>query len=324
MTDRLDALAAWEPVLAAPGLVFGAWATAEPDESGVIQMPWYRYGPEAEQFEASMYALGWVHDFDWMAWSATADAQRLLHGPVLIGAADAEDLSRLLTTIIRGERFSEGEIAGAFEAGILTAITRRARVLAGQAMAREGGLPFVPYEGGGRKRLNKPAPGNLTARTGYGLPVFRQCGYVCVYCGLDMRATFENWLQLSVDHVIPRQMKDHGFEEALIEDITNLVTCCRACNDFGNRYLVAGDAPTSDDAFYDLRDRVFRHRKETILARREAERVAYERAMDDDRGSAPVDPICASRGSLRGDQEPLNSDDARRLSRHEEADAGSS
>lgn len=34
-----------------------------------------------------------------------------------------------LATVIRGERFSDGEIAGAFERGILRAAARRARDL---------------------------------------------------------------------------------------------------------------------------------------------------------------------------------------------------
>ena len=138
-------------------------------------------------------------------------------------------------------------------------------------------LPFPLYEGGGRKPLGKPKQGDMTARHGYGPPVFKQCGYTCVYCGLDMAASFENWLQLSVDHVVPRQMKDAGFDPALVEDVTNLVTCCRACNDFGNRYTVSGEPPATTDAFYDLRDRVFTERKAMILAKRDQERAIFAR-----------------------------------------------
>lgn len=142
---------------------------------------------------------------------------------------------------------------------------------------RAEGLPFTNYRGGGRRRLGKPRQGNATARSGYGPPVFEQCGYECVYCGLDMRATFESWLQLSVDHVVPAQMARRGYPADLVEDVTNLVTCCRACNDFGNRFTVQDPPPTSDDAFYDIRDRVFRERKAAIRAKREQERSIYQR-----------------------------------------------
>jgi hypothetical protein len=53
----------------------------------------------------------------------------------------------------------------------------------------------------------------------------------------------------------------------LVEDITNLVTCCRACNDFGNRYVVDGGAPTTAEAFYDLRDQVLAERKAAVLSK---------------------------------------------------------
>jgi len=141
-------------------------------------------------------------------------------------------------------------------------------------------LPFTRYEGGGRALLGKPRQGDMTARHGYGPPVFEQCGYACVYCGLDMAASFEGWLQLSVDHVIPHQMTKPGYPAALVEDITNLVTCCRACNDFGNRYTVNAPAPASEAEFYDLRDKVFAERKAMILRRREEERAYYLDLVD--------------------------------------------
>jgi hypothetical protein len=141
-------------------------------------------------------------------------------------------------------------------------------------------LPFARYEGGGRRLLGIPPQRDGTARHGYGPPVFAQCGYACVYCGLDMRSTFEGWLQLSVDHVIPSQMKDRGYPADFVEDITNLVTCCRACNDFGNRLVVTDPPPTTHEAFLDLRDRVFRERRAAIIAKRNQERVIYERLCE--------------------------------------------
>ena len=142
-------------------------------------------------------------------------------------------------------------------------------------VAAAGGLPFARYEGAGRRRLGRPRQGDLTARHGYGPPVFDQCGYQCVYCGLDMRATFENWLQLSVDHVVPRQMVKAGYAADLIEDITNLATCCRACNDLGNQFVVTDAPPTTDARLYSLRDRVFTERRTMILAKREQERAIF-------------------------------------------------
>ena len=138
-------------------------------------------------------------------------------------------------------------------------------------------LPFDRYERGGRTLLGRPRQGDVTARHGYGPPVFEQCGYKCVYCGLDMVATFGNWLQVSIDHVIPRQMAraPHNYPMDWVEDITNLVTCCRACNDFGNHYTVSGPKPATEADFFEMRDRVFLERRANILVAREKERLDH-------------------------------------------------
>jgi 5-methylcytosine-specific restriction endonuclease McrA len=94
--------------------------------------------------------------------------------------------------------------------------------------------PFARYEGGGRRLLGRPRLGDLTARHGYGPPVFDQCGLACSYCGLDVAKPYENWLQLSVDHVVPASAKGIGYPAEWIEGLANLVTCCRPCNEFSN------------------------------------------------------------------------------------------
>jgi hypothetical protein len=71
-----------------------------------------------------------------------------------------------------------------------------------------------------------------------------------------------------------------GYPSDLVEDITNLVTCCRACNDFGNRYMVSDPPPQDDETFYALRDRVFAERKSMILAKRDQERSIFAQLPD--------------------------------------------
>jgi hypothetical protein len=70
-----------------------------------------------------------VHPFDWPAWAASPDGRRLIEAPDRIASATADDLGRLLTTIVRGDRFSEGQLLHAAEAGLLLAIARRAAAL---------------------------------------------------------------------------------------------------------------------------------------------------------------------------------------------------
>lgn len=113
----------------APHGPIGRWQGGEADAAGVIQMPWYEYQPEVDRFVQDMYAAKVVRPVDWMAWAGTPEAQRLISDPTAIAGATQDDLIYLVTTILRGERFSDGEIAGAYERGTLLAIAQRAQAM---------------------------------------------------------------------------------------------------------------------------------------------------------------------------------------------------
>ena len=130
LTERLQRLAAWTDRLADPAFSFGRWIPSWRSEDGVIHMPWFERSDAGQAFVSEMYELGWVHEFDWMAWLGTPHGARLASGPEEIASATADDLANLITAIVRGERFSDGEIEGAFHSGILLAIARRAGELA--------------------------------------------------------------------------------------------------------------------------------------------------------------------------------------------------
>jgi hypothetical protein len=136
--------------------------------------------------------------------------------------------------------------------------------------------PFARYASGGSELLGIPAWGDGTARHGYGRPVFAECGYQCVYCGFDMGAPYESWLNLSVDHVVPGHLVKAGWPREWVFDRINLVTCCRACNEFLNGYRVTDVAipPTFAD-FIAIRDRVFDEKRDLALARHLVERERY-------------------------------------------------
>jgi hypothetical protein len=63
--------------------------------------------------------------------------------------------------------------------------------------------------------------------------------YRCQYCGLDGMTSFENYLVMSVDFVVPRARKGR-------KDPRNLVAACRPCNLLKGRHKFAGiqDAKT--------------------------------------------------------------------------------
>ena len=113
----------------APHGPIGRWQGGDADAAGVIQMPWYEYEPRVDRFVQDMYAAKLVRPVDWMRWAGTPEGQQLISDPSAIANASHDDVIYLLTTVIRGERFSDGEIAGAYERGTLLAIAKRAQAL---------------------------------------------------------------------------------------------------------------------------------------------------------------------------------------------------
>jgi hypothetical protein len=84
---------------------------------------------------------------------------------------------------------------------------------------------------------------------------------------------------MTLDHVIPGNVylsmnicREWG------EDFSNRVLACAACNGFCNRYSLPVDdvvRPVAQDAFYDIRDRIFDARKKLIATRHEEEREFF-------------------------------------------------
>jgi 5-methylcytosine-specific restriction endonuclease McrA len=81
----------------------------------------------------------------------------------------------------------------------------------------------------------------------YGGSTYEKYHFTCVYCGFDGR-TFDSWMQLSIDHVVPRSS---GGSDAK----SNLVVCCRACNSITSR-LRFDSKKTFQEIFDEKRKRV--------------------------------------------------------------------
>jgi hypothetical protein len=127
---QLRCLADWLPILEAPGFVAGRWQGGDADAQGVIHMPWFEYDERVAGWPGAceggtLIVMG----FDWMTWLGTPEGRALSSDPAAIARASPADLARLVTAIVRGDRFTEGNLAGAIERGFVTAICRRAAVL---------------------------------------------------------------------------------------------------------------------------------------------------------------------------------------------------
>lgn len=131
--DRLRALADLVPILEAPDADFGHWE-APPPVDGVHHMPYYDFGPAAEAWRGAVGRGGWViTGFDWRSWLETDEGRGLRDRPEALAGASPNELARLLTAIVRSDRFVEGSIEGAFESGLLARIARRAAALLAEA-----------------------------------------------------------------------------------------------------------------------------------------------------------------------------------------------
>jgi hypothetical protein len=127
---QLRCLADWLPILETPGLSPGRWRGGDTDAQGIIHMPWFEYDERIAGWPGAceggtLIVMG----FDWMTWLGTPEGRALSSDPAVIASAGSADLARLVTAIVRGDRFCEGNVAGAIERGFVTAICRRAAAL---------------------------------------------------------------------------------------------------------------------------------------------------------------------------------------------------
>lgn len=126
---RLERLAGFAATLEAPGFVAGELVTPA-SAPGVWTMPYPRYHPEVNRFVHIAYEDGWVRsDFAWGEWSKTPEAQSLRDDPEVLATATVDQLAKLITVLVRQERFSEGSLMGAFGGGFVLGIVRRAGFL---------------------------------------------------------------------------------------------------------------------------------------------------------------------------------------------------
>ena len=136
-------------------------------------------------------------------------------------------------------------------------------------------MPFDSYPAGGLQLLGRvEGVGRGTRRTSGPKFIQKTRQISCAYCGLNLVESFTNWLQMALDHVVPKSVcKGFSLPEEWIEDYTNRVLACGACNGFDNQYKPPCDTecPRSLEEFYKLRDRIFCDRKSRITERRNSE-----------------------------------------------------
>lgn len=127
--DQLKKLAGFLPAFEDPEFRAGE-VRGGVEEPGVFSMPYFSLGEVASDFYKMLYDEGWIlMDFDWPVWGQSAEAITLCEDAAALARAEAQQLAKLLTVVVRQDRFASGAIFEAFETGLMLRIVRRAAVL---------------------------------------------------------------------------------------------------------------------------------------------------------------------------------------------------
>ncbi|QQS69489.1 hypothetical protein IPP75_06320 [Candidatus Saccharibacteria bacterium] len=97
----------------------GSWGKTqggETDENGVIQMPYWVSDPLISEFVAFFYGNEFIVNFKWSEWDEGRDWYKN-SDESKYDALDVPTTLKLLTAVIRNDRFSDGALVGAFESG---------------------------------------------------------------------------------------------------------------------------------------------------------------------------------------------------------------
>ena len=136
LVARLRGIVAFLPTFQAPEFRFGAWERPPP-EGGFAVFPYFAHSPEAAAFLKAVYSYEWIQEFDWPSWLKTREARRLRDDPNALARATLDQLTRLLTAVVRQDRFVEGALGNSFETGLIIRILRPAQALLIEAEASE-------------------------------------------------------------------------------------------------------------------------------------------------------------------------------------------
>jgi hypothetical protein len=101
---------------------FGTLEGGEPNENGVAHMPFWKSAQVVGDFVRVFYDLDLGVDFDWTSWT---EGERMLNDESYdYTTLDTITLCKLLTAIIRADRFDDGYLIVNFENGVVPKIIR--------------------------------------------------------------------------------------------------------------------------------------------------------------------------------------------------------
>lgn len=111
-------------------------------------------------------------------------------------------------------------------------------------------------------------PSHTDSLRGYAFKIHQRDHFKCVYCGADGAQSFETWLTLSWDHLLPKGHPQRNNPEFI-------VTACNFCHTADNRYF---DYAEQRGLRFDILDRDFlvSQRLSYVLKTRQSYRQFWE------------------------------------------------
>ena len=119
-------------LFADPNFVFGKWGGGD-SRDGIVQLPFYAFSKGAQDFLRAVDKGSWVRPD--VNWRGDAEGERYHHlcsEPAALETATVDEIALVLTSLVRGDRYSEGILAKAFEERLIQRLLARIEALAGQ------------------------------------------------------------------------------------------------------------------------------------------------------------------------------------------------
>ena len=117
----------WQPLMnlipeIEEALSFGEKRGGKQDEDGVMQLPFVIPAYVVTQFVDIVYEMPLMVSFDWPSWE---EGQKMLNDPGFdFDSIDIPTKCKLITAIIRNDRFADGTLVQAFESGLILEILK--------------------------------------------------------------------------------------------------------------------------------------------------------------------------------------------------------
>jgi len=117
----------WQPLLVlipeiANTSKFGEWKGGEKGPDGSITMPWCETVPIVQKFLDAVYTIPIIITFDWGSWE---EGRKIASSVDFdLDTLDIVTKCKLITAIVRNDRFCEGALVSAFESGLILKILK--------------------------------------------------------------------------------------------------------------------------------------------------------------------------------------------------------